>query len=163
MSDVLSWIRLPGPFLIGHRGYARFAPENTPAAFEAALEAGCDGVELDVRLTADGVPIVHHDAEGREGEGRLELEGMRAADLAGLVLQDRSGRRYTVPTLGDVLAGLSRRALVNVEVKPPLQGRHDAVAAAVLEALEKARPASRCWSRRSIRGSWRRSGPGMRR
>ena len=61
MTDILSWIRLEGPFLIGHRGNAAHDRENTPRAFETALEAGCDGVELDVRLTRDLVPVVHHD------------------------------------------------------------------------------------------------------
>jgi len=142
MSDVLSWIRLPGPFLIGHRGYARSAPENTLAAFEAALEAGCDGVELDVRLTADGVPVVHHDAEVRpeEGETPVDLAALGAEKLAERRWRDRSGRIYSVPTLAEVLAMLARRALVNVEVKPVPEGLHEPTAAAVLAVLETARP-----------------------
>jgi glycerophosphoryl diester phosphodiesterase len=47
--------------VIGHRGAAGLAPENTLAAFSKALEIGVDGVELDVQLSADGIAVVHHD------------------------------------------------------------------------------------------------------
>jgi glycerophosphoryl diester phosphodiesterase len=46
---------------IAHRGGAALRPENTLAAFSAAIAAGCDGAELDVQLSADGVVVVHHD------------------------------------------------------------------------------------------------------
>ena len=48
--------------IIGHRGASALAPENTLAAFARAIHDGADGVELDVRLTGDGVPVVIHDA-----------------------------------------------------------------------------------------------------
>lgn len=52
-----------GLFYIAHRGFAAVAPENTLPAFAAAVaDNSCAGVELDVRLTADGVLVVHHDA-----------------------------------------------------------------------------------------------------
>lgn len=47
--------------LIGHRGAPAEAPENTLASFDAALEAGVDGLELDLRITADGAMVVSHD------------------------------------------------------------------------------------------------------
>ncbi|ATE61616.1 glycerophosphodiester phosphodiesterase [Thauera sinica] len=47
--------------IVGHRGARAFAPENTLAAFEKAAALGCDMVELDVHLSRDGVPVVHHD------------------------------------------------------------------------------------------------------
>ena len=50
------------PLIIGHRGSSALAPENTMAAFALALEEGADGVEFDVRLARDGVPVVIHDA-----------------------------------------------------------------------------------------------------
>ena len=53
----------PDTFLIfGHRGAAAYAPENSRAAYELAAAQGADGVELDVRRTADGRLIVHHDS-----------------------------------------------------------------------------------------------------
>ena len=52
---------MPIPLIIAHRGASAVAPENTRAAFSAAVEVGADGVEFDVRLAADGVPVVVHD------------------------------------------------------------------------------------------------------
>ncbi len=49
------------PLIIGHRGASAVAPENTLSAFARALEDGADGVEFDVRLSCDGVPVVIHD------------------------------------------------------------------------------------------------------
>ena len=49
------------PLIIAHRGASAVAPENTIAAFEAAVSAGADGVEFDVRLARDGVPVIIHD------------------------------------------------------------------------------------------------------
>ena len=48
-------------YVIGHRGAAGLAPENTLYAFSKALDLGVDGVELDVQLSADGIAVVHHD------------------------------------------------------------------------------------------------------
>jgi glycerophosphoryl diester phosphodiesterase len=50
------------PLIIGHRGASAVAPENTLAAFALAIEGGADGIEFDVRLSQDGVPVVIHDA-----------------------------------------------------------------------------------------------------
>ena len=49
------------PLIIGHRGASALAPENTLSAFQRALADGAAGVELDVRLASDGVPVVIHD------------------------------------------------------------------------------------------------------
>jgi len=51
------------PLVIGHRGYAQFAPENTFPSFEMAVAAGADLVELDYRQSKDGVLMVIHDPE----------------------------------------------------------------------------------------------------
>jgi glycerophosphoryl diester phosphodiesterase len=50
------------PLIIGHRGSSRYAPENTIASFDLAVEDGADGIEFDVRLARDLVPVVIHDA-----------------------------------------------------------------------------------------------------
>jgi glycerophosphoryl diester phosphodiesterase len=93
------------PLVLGHRGASRRARENTLEAFEIARSLGADGVELDVRLTADGAAVVHHDPVV-EGYGLI-----RAVPFAQL----RRDQPH-VPTLDealDVLAG----ALVNIEMK----------------------------------------------
>lgn len=50
------------PLIIGHRGASAHAPENTHVAFEMAFMQGADGIEFDVRLASDGLPVVIHDA-----------------------------------------------------------------------------------------------------
>jgi glycerophosphoryl diester phosphodiesterase len=65
------------PLIIAHRGASALAPENTLAAFKKAIEVGADGVELDVRLSKDGVPVVIHDATLLRTTGVNE----RVADL----------------------------------------------------------------------------------
>ncbi|CAG1769689.1 partial putative glycerophosphodiester phosphodiesterase 1, partial [uncultured bacterium] len=67
--------------LIAHRGANREAPENTLAAFSAALEIGVEGIELDVHATADGIPVIHHDpviGEGRTPIADLSLAAVRS-------------------------------------------------------------------------------------
>jgi len=62
------------PLIIAHRGDSANAPENTMAAFRLALEKGADGIELDVMLSADGVPVVIHDStvdRTTNGSGRV--------------------------------------------------------------------------------------------
>ena len=139
MTDVLSWIRLSGPFLIGHRGAPRAARENTLASFEAALEAGCDGVELDVRATQDGVLVVHHD-ETLDGEkGKVSIAGTPWSEINRRFFRGKEGM-YPIHGLEEVLETLSGRCLINVEVKPPGSDHRVTVASALIEALERVRP-----------------------
>jgi glycerophosphoryl diester phosphodiesterase len=71
------------PLIIAHRGASAVAPENTLAAFRRALEIGADGIELDVRLASDGVPVVIHDATlQRTGSVRGAIAQMTSAQLA---------------------------------------------------------------------------------
>src|SRR5471032_1383148 len=72
---------------IAHRGGAQLMPENTLAAFADALARGCDGAELDVQLTSDGVVVVHHDFRLKAGVARkngvwLTQPGPRLKDLS---------------------------------------------------------------------------------
>jgi glycerophosphoryl diester phosphodiesterase len=88
--------------IIAHRGSSNHHPENTVGAFRAAAEAGADGVELDVRRTADDVLVVHHDAALPDGR---PLRRTAAADLpAG------------VPTLAEALEACGS-LWVNIEIK----------------------------------------------
>lgn len=69
---------MPVPLIIGHRGASAVAPENTVAAFREAIAVGADGIEFDVRLTRDGVPVVIHDSSLRRTAGM----NRRVADLS---------------------------------------------------------------------------------
>lgn len=94
---------------VAHRGDWRRYPENTLAAFEAAVAVrACDGLEFDVRAAADGVPVVCHDATLLRVQGRPE----RVADLSSRALFDLG-----VPTLADVLRVVGRRPFLDVELK----------------------------------------------
>jgi glycerophosphoryl diester phosphodiesterase len=125
---------------IAHRGGAQLMPENTLAAFSDALGRGCDGVELDVQLTRDGVVVVHHDFRLRAGLARkdgvwlagagprikdLSLEELRQFDvgtaqpggayaLAHPLLQPLEA---VVPTLKEVAALSTRQFQLFVELK----------------------------------------------
>jgi glycerophosphoryl diester phosphodiesterase len=75
---------MTAPMIIGHRGASAVAPENTMAAFQEAIAAGADGIEFDVRLTRDGVPVVIHDSTLRRTGN---LPG-RVADLTWSEVKD---------------------------------------------------------------------------
>lgn len=70
------------PLILGHRGSSAIAPENTLAAFSRAIRDGADGVEFDVRLSRDGVPVVIHDATLKR-TGRIDqpVSELTAAEL----------------------------------------------------------------------------------
>jgi glycerophosphoryl diester phosphodiesterase len=107
---------------LAHRGDWRRAPENTIGAIQAAIAVpGCDGVEFDVRLSADGVPVLLHDETLARVQGRTE----RVDHVAARALEDLG-----VPTLADVLAAIPHRAQLDVELKD----RHDRVVVEVLAA-----------------------------
>lgn len=91
--------------MLAHRGASADAPQNTLAAFELARRVGADGVELDVRRTADGVPVVHHDPD-RPGVGLL-------AETPFATLRRVAPAVPTLEEALDACAGL----LVNVEIK----------------------------------------------
>jgi len=128
---------------IAHRGGAQLMPENTLAAFADACARGCDGVELDVQLSRDGVVVVHHDFRlmkdvARKDDVWLAEPGPRIKDLSLAALRQfdvggpRPGSDYAlgrpllkptnspVPTLEEVVAlaaQAGRRFLLFVELK----------------------------------------------
>ena len=70
------------PLILGHRGASAVAPENTLAAFSRAIRDGADGIEFDVRLSRDGVPVVIHDATlKRTGSVERLVRELTAAEL----------------------------------------------------------------------------------
>ena len=117
------------PKVIGHRGAAAYAPENTLASFREARKRGATWVETDVKLTADGVPILMHDASLKRTTGldRLVAETKRAQLPSG------------VPTFEEAIACFAELGLgCNVEIKPS-RGRERETAQVAVETLR------RCW------------------
>jgi glycerophosphoryl diester phosphodiesterase len=92
--------------LIAHRGLHQHQPENTLAAFQAALDAGFEGIETDVRLSADGLPVIMHDRILRNGMPVAALTRAEIAHVAG----------HAVPTLPETLE-VSHNCLWNIEIK----------------------------------------------
>lgn len=110
--------------LIAHRGYSATAPENTLASFQAALEQPIMGVEFDVHLSADGIPVVIHDASvdrTTNGQGKVAektLAQLQALD-AGSWFDSRFAKE-TIPTLAEVLALFSGTPVqLYIELKSP--------------------------------------------
>lgn len=127
------WLTATHPLIIGHRGAGADAPENTLAAFALALEQNADGIEFDVQLSADGVPvIIHDDTVDRTCNGTGRVTDLTLAELQALTIEDE----HTIPTLDEVFELLGRRTLYNVELK--LLGVNDGgLAAAVADRIER--------------------------
>jgi glycerophosphoryl diester phosphodiesterase len=101
------------PLVIAHRGASHDRPENTFAAFDEALRQRCDGMELDLQLSADGVPVVYHDRTlAKAGGGRRRVAQLSLRELKKL---DIHGQR--MPTLEQVLRRYARRTLLLLELK----------------------------------------------
>ncbi len=111
------------PPIIGHRGAAGLAPENTLASFRQAAGLGAKMVEFDVRLSADNQPVVFHDDTlDRTSTGRGALAAQTLAQLKRLDAGAWFSPRFageTIPTLDEVLAlCLDLGLMVNLEIKP---------------------------------------------
>lgn len=120
---------------MAHRGARGYAPENSLEAFAKAIELNCDGIELDVQLSADREAIVmHDDTIDRTAQGTGRVSDFTSSELQGIKLRDSSEH---ISTLADVLAFIDGRCLLNIEIKAPL------ALPAVLNAIDRAKN----WSR----------------
>jgi glycerophosphoryl diester phosphodiesterase len=134
--------RNPGlPPVIGHRGAAAAAPENTLASLRIARTLGATWVEFDVKLTADGFPILIHDdrlertTDGNSRVSARTLAQIRALDAGGWFAPAFHGER--VPTLEEALALCLELGLgINVEIKAS-RGREVETARATVAVLRE--------------------------
>lgn len=120
--------------IIAHRGFSSQAPENTIAAFEAAIAAGANGLEWDVQEAADGTPVVFHDhtlERTSNGTGRVRSHGLsdlQALDAGQWFSEEFADER--IPTLHDAVRHVAGRiGHVYCELKAGLSA--DAVQRAV--------------------------------
>lgn len=116
--------------VIAHRGASAEAPENTLPAFEAAVQRGADAFELDVRLTADGAPVVIHDdtldrTTDHKGLVRAHtLAELRSVDAGAKFTPDQGrsfpyrGGEARIPSLGEVLWAFPKMPVL-LEIKEP--------------------------------------------
>ncbi|MFC3614688.1 glycerophosphodiester phosphodiesterase [Lutimaribacter marinistellae] len=107
--------------VIGHRGAAAAAPENTMASVHRALDDGADWVEIDVQETADGIVVVIHDSDFMKLAGvPTKIWDARMSDLDEIDVGSWFAPQFAeerVPTLSDVLAAARGRAKVIIELK----------------------------------------------
>lgn len=128
---------LKRPLILAHRGASGVAPENTLAAFRLARELGADGVELDVTLTRDRVPVViHDDTVDRTTDGHGRVSELTILEMKQLDAGARSSPAFsgeTIPTLAEVFDALADwlkpggpgrrpRGIINVELKSRMIG-----------------------------------------
>lgn len=136
--------------IIGHRGASAHAPENTLAAFERAFDDGADGIEFDVRLARDGVPVVVHDAmllrttlrQGSvESFASEELRAFDAGTWFNLLHPELARENFTherIPTLAQVFKRFGTRARVlYVEMKCEDPAFHAPLARSVVELMRE--------------------------
>lgn len=153
--------------IIAHRGAARFAPENTLAAFERAIADGADWIELDVLETADGEVVVVHDRDlKRLGGVNLAIESSTYEQLREVDVGSWFGPEFAdqrVPLLADVLELCRGRIGIVIELK--YFGRAVRLEERVVEIVEAADMASEVvvmslnyggiQKMRSLRPEWR--------
>jgi glycerophosphoryl diester phosphodiesterase len=107
---------------IAHRGASGILPENTVAAFRAAIDAGAAMCELDVQTTRDGaVVVIHDDTVDRTTDGTGAVAEMTLAELqrldAGALFAGRTGAGEKIPTLDEVYAATAGHCDLNIELK----------------------------------------------
>lgn len=141
------------PHIIGHRGAKSVAPENTLASIRAAKQMGCTWVEVDVMLTKDKVPVIHHDNtldRCTNGKGNLweyTLEEIEMLDAGSFFSEEFAGER--IPRLTALLECCRENSLgLNLEVKhltarspdvptPEEQAMEEELAEVVCDTIEK--------------------------
>jgi glycerophosphoryl diester phosphodiesterase len=142
MNPFFSTHKFKAPWFIAHRGYRARYPENTLIAFEAALDAGVQMIELDVVLSRDRKLVVIHDAtleRTTNGEGAVSdhtLEQLKQLDAGGWFHPRFAGER--LPELSEVLDLLDGQVLINIEIKPHAYEPHhppDAVERQIVELI----------------------------
>ena len=121
MPPLLDLTRFTRPILIGHRGYPAKFPENTLAAFEGAIQAGCDMIELDVTLTRDRrVVVIHDDTLDRTTTGKGPVRSHTLEEIKALDAGSWFNPRFAterVPQLSEVLELTAGRCMLNIEIK----------------------------------------------
>ena len=135
--------------VVGHRGNAAHAPENTIESFRQAVALGVDALELDVHLSGDGHVVVIHDptidrtTDGSGRVDRLTLTEIQRADAGARFTRDRGatwpyrGQGITIPTLDDVLRVFANMPLL-IEIKADVASRP------VKELIERHGAKERC-------------------
>lgn len=150
------------PLVFAHRGGCALGPENTIAAFDRGVAAGAHGLELDVRLSADGIAVVHHDPTlDRTTNASGPVAARTAAELASVDAAGHfrgeagfplRGQGIGVPTLLEVLRRYPDQRII-VEMKDDLAALGEAVARDVRSADAVERVCAAGFGRIAIRAA----------
>jgi len=112
---------LSRPVIFAHRGAAKYAPENTLASFQKALDLGAVALELDITLTKDEeIVVIHDDSVDRTTNGKGPVERLNWSEMKGLDAGSWFSAEFageSIPTLMDVLDLVKDKALLNIEIK----------------------------------------------
>ncbi|MBW2387352.1 MAG: hypothetical protein JRG89_02855 [Deltaproteobacteria bacterium] len=116
------------PLVIAHRGAKAYKPENTLAAYELAIEQGCDMIEIDLHVARDGAMPVAHDASldrfAREGEiADVSLEELRSISRAAHEARASDKQYEGIPVLEEVLDRFGGMIPFNLELKTMTEKR----------------------------------------
>jgi len=130
------------PLIIGHRGASAVAPENTMAAFRKALAVGADGIEFDVRLARDGVPVVIHDSTLRRTGGLPQrVAELTSAEISKVDVGSwfaASFANETVPSLAELFTLFqTNNSTLYLEMKCDSASEHRALAEACVNAIDE--------------------------
>ena len=127
---------LLGVEIIAHRGNSSVTPENTIVAIDSAFVAGADHVEIDIRLTSDGVAVLMHDSTvDRTTNGSGAIASMTLAQVKQLDAGSWKGAQFAgekVPTLAEALVAVEQRGRLLLDIK--VSGMGQAIQAAINEA-----------------------------
>jgi glycerophosphoryl diester phosphodiesterase len=143
-----SWWKADRPLIFAHRGVPNVAPENTLPSFQQAVKVGADGIELDVHLTADGVPVALHNmtvdatTNGSGYISELTLAAVKRLDAGSYMGPEFANT--SVPTLEEVLGAVGEDLLVNIELKSS-GGRNAGLTEAVVALVQRMGLTERVW------------------
>lgn len=117
----LEYMNLDNLKVTSHRGFSHDIPENTIPAIDKAIDEGADYVEVDVRVTKDGVPVLLHDSSLKRTTGLkkniYDATYEEVTELDAGVWMDKSFAGTKVPTLQEVLENCKGRVLLNLDLK----------------------------------------------
>ena len=128
------------PWIVAHRGARDEAPENTCSAFERALCYPIDGIELDVQMSADGVPVIYHDATlWRVARSRRRVSDLTTDQLARLEWGGWFNAAYAgepLLTLEQTLFRFAAHTRLLIEIKAPAKNDNDRLTRRVVDLLK---------------------------
>ncbi|MBQ3432293.1 MAG: hypothetical protein IJG23_05855 [Clostridia bacterium] len=127
--------------ILGHRGASAYAPDNTRVSFEMAVQMGADGVETDIHLTKDGIPVIQHNYEiDRNSNGKGYVEEMTYEQLLQYDFGSWKGEAFRgerIMTLDECLEFADKHMrLINLELKETRQ-KNSPIVEKTIELVKK--------------------------